>query len=395
MVLKQCIIIFWPSPTKKPIIKTISSLSQLYHKPNNKNNISSASSNSTYIMAAADVEVEDDVKYGFKRGEMYESNINGTVDPPYARHVFLCYKSHQAWPPRLEASDADPLPKLFAQTLKARRNDIKIRTRFTVCEGGEDIGLLDGDVLLFPEMIKYSGLEETNVESFVDDVLVSGKQWDFGVPEELTGSYVFVCAHNLRDRRCGVCGPVLIEKFKEETVAKDLNDQVFVTACSHIGGHKYAGNLIIFSAGAEGKINGHWYGYVTPDDVTELLDEHIGKGKIIQRIWRGQMGAGAKEPEKFEEQKQINGTASKDVKENSQEVGAGVQKESVGSCCQGVNGFQCCRDGGFEEEKPEKGLRGMFGWTGKWEQREVLAAVSVVGAVAVVAVAYGFYKKSK
>lgn len=28
------------------------------------------------------------------------------------------------------------------------------------------------------------------------------------------------------------------------------------------------------------------YGYVTPDDVPELLDQHIAKGEIIQRIWR-------------------------------------------------------------------------------------------------------------
>ena len=28
------------------------------------------------------------------------------------------------------------------------------------------------------------------------------------------------------------------------------------------------------------------YGYVTPDDVPELLDQHIAKGEIIERLWR-------------------------------------------------------------------------------------------------------------
>lgn len=28
------------------------------------------------------------------------------------------------------------------------------------------------------------------------------------------------------------------------------------------------------------------YGYVTPDDVPELLDRHLGKGEVIERIWR-------------------------------------------------------------------------------------------------------------
>ncbi|KAM1015270.1 hypothetical protein ACFX13_045844 [Malus domestica] len=59
----------------------------------------------------------------------------------------------------------------------------------------------------------------------------------------------------------------------------DDDFKVFVTACSHIGGHKYAGNLIIYSPGSDGSITGHWYGYVTPDNVPELLDQHIGKGR--------------------------------------------------------------------------------------------------------------------
>lgn len=51
---------------------------------------------------------------------------------------------------------------------------------------------------------------------------------------------------------------VSIEKFKEDIESKGLQDQVVVIACSHVGGHKYAGNVIIFSADAEGKISGNW-----------------------------------------------------------------------------------------------------------------------------------------
>ncbi|KAK4759885.1 hypothetical protein SAY87_023016 [Trapa incisa] len=34
------------------------------------------------------------------------------------------------------------------------------------------------------------------------------------------------------------------------------------------------------------------YGYVTPDDVPDLLDQHVSKGLVIERLWRGQMGGG-------------------------------------------------------------------------------------------------------
>ncbi|KAM0022795.1 putative glutamate synthase (NADH) [Helianthus debilis subsp. tardiflorus] len=42
----------------------------------------------------------------------------------------------------------------------------------------------------------------------------------------------------------------------------------------------------IYSKAHDEKVSGHWYGYVTPNDVADLLDQHIKKGEIIKRIWR-------------------------------------------------------------------------------------------------------------
>ena len=102
-------------------------------------------------------------------------------------------------------------------------------------------------------------MKDSDVDGFVDDVLVNGKPWASGVQEVLTGSHVFVCAHGSRDKRCGVCGPALIDKLNEEIESRGLKDQIFVSPCSHVGGHKYAGNLIIYSPDSEGKTMGHWY----------------------------------------------------------------------------------------------------------------------------------------
>ncbi|XAR58223.1 hypothetical protein NMG60_11026636 [Bertholletia excelsa] len=336
----------------------------------------------------------DDVKFGFQRPEMYKSSLAGTVDP-YDRHLFLCYKRHEAWPSRVEGSESDPLPKLLSGALKARKDDINVKTRLTICEGGEGPEFSDGDVLIFPEMIKYRGLKDSDAVSFVDDVLVNGKPWSSGVPEVMTGSYVFVCAHASRDKRCGVCGPVLIDKFKEEIKQRGLQGQVFVSGCSHVGGHKYAGNLIIFSTDQEGKIAGHWYGYVTPNDVAELLEKHIGKGEIIERLWRGQMGIQVEQAEEAVAQKLPKG---KDLNKSEKPKGDSSEekKENIASCCQGVNGFTCCRDGSSEvkEVKGNKGPGKLSSWIGKWEQRDVLAAAGVVGAVATIAVAYSLYRRS-
>ncbi|CAN6702781.1 unnamed protein product [Malus baccata var. baccata] len=219
------------------------------------------------------------------------------------RHVFLCYKTPEAWPRHIEGSESDPLPKFLASALKARENDITIETMLTIIEGHEGTELSDGDVLIFPQMIKYRGLKESDVDSFVDDVLVNHKPWASEVQEPLTSSHVFVCAHGSRDEWNRDSARVLIDKFEEEAELRGLMNQVFVTACYHTGGH---GNLIIYSPGSDGSISGHRYGYVTPDDVPKLLDQHIRKGEIIQRLWRGQIGASSDEAEEINDRELPN-----------------------------------------------------------------------------------------
>ncbi|KAM1428548.1 hypothetical protein ACFX2I_044858 [Malus domestica] len=253
-------------------------------------------------------------------------------------HVFLSYKIPEAWPWRIKGSESNALPKFFASALKARKNDITVKTLLTVIEGREGTKFSDGDVLILPQMIKYRSLKESNVDSFVDDVLVNHKPWASGVQEALTGSHVFVCAHGSREEWNRDSARVLIDKFKEEAELRGLTNQVFVAACFHTGGHN--GNLIIYSPSSDGTITGHWYGYVTPDDVPELLDEHIGKGEIIERLWRGQIGASSDEAE---------------------EINALGKLSSL---------------------------------IGNWEQIDVLAVAAVVGAVASVVVAYIFYRRS-
>ncbi|KAK2661672.1 hypothetical protein Ddye_000246 [Dipteronia dyeriana] len=340
------------------------------------------------------ISVQDDDKFGFKRDEMYKTNLAGTVDP-YDRHVFLSFKGPDDWLPRVEDSETDLLPKLLSSALKNRKNDITVKTKMTICGGGDGT---DGDVLIFPEMIKYKGLKDSDVDGFVDDVLVNGKPWASGVQEVLTGSHVFVCAHGSRDKRCGVCGPVLMDKLNEEIESRGLKDQIFVSPCSHVGGHKYAGNLIIYSPDSEGKTMGHWYGYVTPSDVPALLDQHIAKGEIIERLWRGQMGAAPEEGAKGDAEKLPNGKKEKKRKKHEESNGQ-VNKEIVGGCCQGANGVSCCQDGSSDATaekklKEPKGTCGLSSWIASLEQRNVLTGVAVIGAVATVAVAYSVYRRS-
>ncbi|KAL5718147.1 hypothetical protein ACHQM5_011083 [Ranunculus cassubicifolius] len=352
---------------------------------------------------------DEDFTVGFKRPEMNSESFPKPANP-YDRHVFLAFDSALSWPKKVEAA---PLSGALNKALK--KADIGKKVKFTVIEGD---GLSNGDVLIFPEMIKYRNLTAEDVEGFVEDVLVKETiSQALGEPEKLSGYYVFVCAHAERDKRCGVCGPVLIDEFKKEIAEKGLTEQVFVSACSDVGGQKYAGNVIIFGANSDEKVMGHWYGYVTPEDVPQLLDKHIGKGEIIGRLWRGEVCNYEEkkdretdlEPQESSEVPYINGTSLETKGEDFQDS---ITKESMqngGSCCQGpdANGFTCCRtekvdsDVKEAEQKPKqgsnicrKGAGKVSEWFGKIEQADVLVGVAVVGAVATVAVAYSIYRRS-
>jgi len=214
----------------------------------------------------------------------------GSVDL-YERHVFLRHNQPADWPSKVEAADYDPLPSKLVNAIRSKKNELPKKTRLTIADGQDEPEKTNGDILLFPDMIKYKGLAESDVESFVDEVLVKGQKWALGEPEPLVGSHVFICGHGSRDKRCGVCGPPLRERFNQEITQRGLGEQVFVNYCSHIGGHKYAGNVIVFRCdGESGDVSGHWYGYVAPEDVPEILEKHIGLGQVIDRLWRGQMG---------------------------------------------------------------------------------------------------------
>ncbi|KEH32839.1 putative thioredoxin-like ferredoxin [Medicago truncatula] len=234
------------------------------------------------VLSSGDVA---DVEFGFSRPDFRQSSLVGTVEL-YERHVFLCYKNPRFWPPRIEAAEFDRLPRLLYAAVKARKNHMKKETRLTICEGHDGTETSNGDVLIFPDMIRYRRLTHFDVETFVEEVLVKNGEWLPGTPETLKGSYVFVCSHGSRDRRCGVCGPVLVNRFREEIEYHGLQGKVFVSPCSHIGGHKYAGNVIIFGSSMNGEVTGHWYGYVAPEDVPLLLQQHVMKGEIIDSLWR-------------------------------------------------------------------------------------------------------------
>lgn len=201
----------------------------------------------------------------------------------YERHLFVC-TGRTDWPERIE-SDGGFLQTL-AETMAGYALDMPLKVKMTACD---DPGLIaegsrDGyDILVFPDMVRYVGVKTADLETFVIDQLVSNQISTRLQHQPLTGQHVFVCVHGRRDERCGQCGPPLFDRLQAELVKRDLSGDVTIHQTSHVGGHVYAGNVLVYPGG-------DWYGYVTPENVSDLIEQHLVQGIIVRDLWRGRMG---------------------------------------------------------------------------------------------------------
>ena len=110
---------------------------------------------------------------------------------------------------------------------------------------------------------------------------------------------ILVCGHGKRDERCGVMGPLLLNEFRKHTAGGSLYETASI---SHIGGHVWAGNVIIYFP-HEYRYPGHdvsdsnglhplrqtgiWYGRVQPKHVQGIVEQTLEKGIVIDELLRG------------------------------------------------------------------------------------------------------------
>ncbi|KAG0042224.1 hypothetical protein BGZ83_000745 [Gryganskiella cystojenkinii] len=110
---------------------------------------------------------------------------------------------------------------------------------------------------------------------------------------------VMLCSHKKRDKRCGVTAPILNKEFKRILRSKDMfgdcADDVEIWLVSHIGGHKFAGNVIVHRR--EGMAV--WYGRVDPCHAQAIVETTIERGEVIRELYRGSMDGSFNEQKKL------------------------------------------------------------------------------------------------
>ena len=115
-------------------------------------------------------------------------------------------------------------------------------------------------------------------------------EWEHG-SSKVEETVILICSHYSRDSRCGLVSGPLKRQFEKEIEKKGLlirdgvrgEGGVRVGFTSHLSGHKFAGNVIVYLPGGLGV----WYGRVEPKHVTGILEETVIGGRIIRELCRG------------------------------------------------------------------------------------------------------------
>ena len=94
--------------------------------------------------------------------------------------------------------------------------------------------------------------------------------------------HVFICTScRVNGTQKGFCyskGSVdLVQRFMEEIDERDLSGDVMVTNTGCFGICDKGPIVVVYPEGT-------WYGNVTEDDVTEIVEQHLENGKEVERL---------------------------------------------------------------------------------------------------------------
>ncbi|KAJ3159076.1 hypothetical protein HDU86_001975 [Geranomyces michiganensis] len=229
----------------------------------------------------------------------------GTAGKPYKRHIMVLEGSGRSWPERLESTDgSNGITPIIGELAAQVGERVGYRTIVTAAETfGDDTAKVaappskddkttpthaHAQVMLFPDLLRIPDVTAQTAAELVPALLEHGTVPQAFAPTAMRGkAWIFVCTHKKRDKRCGVAGPMLVDEFRKAVVEMGLEGEVEVFGCSHFGGHKFAGNIIIYHRNEA--VDGNWYGRVKTCHVRPILQTTINDGKVFKELWRGAM----------------------------------------------------------------------------------------------------------
>lgn len=223
----------------------------------------------------------------------------------------------------------DPLPPgLFSHTTAGRLAILNGSHKSFSRDESEDT------VIVLPDFMVVSGVPRTlagaealwkaAIDPALDRTGVTTQTDDLSTWVLPYSCLILLCSHKRRDKRCAVAAPILEKSFhhyleregwevhtdlydltsepsletqtsstteKEQLIETQLRSlhaehRALILKNSHVGGHKFAGNCIIYTPRGAGV----WYGRVTPHEVESVVKHTIIDGQVLPTIFRGGVG---------------------------------------------------------------------------------------------------------
>ncbi|MCJ1416249.1 hypothetical protein MMC32_002584 [Xylographa parallela] len=222
--------------------------------------------------------------------------------PPYAQHIVVCTE-REDWASRIEDEDGPNLAKGLKDLLGPRGEFYDPNHPILITNASFPTTAPGASAYLFPSFqhVPHIDLTPSGLAHFVRSALLADDPLPAPPPlttHALTAPIILICGHGGRDQRCGVLGPLLQTEFRR-ALAKSgprSEGEAQVALVSHIGGHKFAGNVIVYlppGFRVEGREapplagQGVWYGRVEPRHVEGIVAETVGRGRVVGEMVRG------------------------------------------------------------------------------------------------------------
>ncbi|KAJ2145171.1 hypothetical protein GGH18_003674 [Coemansia sp. RSA 530] len=198
----------------------------------------------------------------------------GTVSP-HRHHLVVCNSSPEKWPSRIEGM-SETVTALARGSIRLPGRAMVTMSDFAplnsnVCgcasQNTKDDKFQLIDVAVFPLGLVAKQLDVAGVNKLLEwlsyDILPTSwtpthanlpqPEFDHSWLELTQNRHIFVCTHGSRDYLCGLHGGKLLNDLRSLIEQRNLQKHIGAWATSHIGGHKYAANAIVYP-------RGDWYG---------------------------------------------------------------------------------------------------------------------------------------
>ena len=140
----------------------------------------------------------------------------------------------------------------------------------------------------FVDSVRYNDVPELN-DRFINPP--SGIQAT-GPDDQMTARpceheyIILLCSHRRRDARCGITAPIIKRELERHLrplgLYRDANDErpggVGIYFVSHVGGHKYAANVLVYRKQAQQMI---WLARVRPEHCEGIVRYTVMQGKVV------------------------------------------------------------------------------------------------------------------